>query len=297
MEVEAVDEGVVAEILVAEGAEGVKVNTPIARLTGEGDAAPAPKPKRRSRRRTPRLKPKAEPAPEPKARQGRGAAKAAPAPAKADGERIFASPLARRLAEQKRRRPVERQGHGPARPHRQGATSRPRRPRRRRRRRRADRAPRRREPRQAQSPGADGHRARQLRPHPAGRHAQDHRAAADRQLPRRAALPADHRLRDRRPAGRAGAGSTRMLEKQGVKVSVNDFVIKAAAVALKARAGGQRQLHARGHRHAPPRRRRHGGGDRRRPDHPDHPQGRDQGPGRRSPRSPRTWPSGPATAS
>ena len=39
MEVEAVDEGVVDEILVAEGSEGVKVNTPIARLAG--DAAPA----------------------------------------------------------------------------------------------------------------------------------------------------------------------------------------------------------------------------------------------------------------
>ena len=42
MEVEAVDEGEVLEILVEEGAEGVKVNTPIARLAGE-DAAPAPK--------------------------------------------------------------------------------------------------------------------------------------------------------------------------------------------------------------------------------------------------------------
>src|SRR5690606_23356610 len=42
MEVEAVDEGEVLEILVAEGTEGVKVNTPIARLSGD-DAAPAPK--------------------------------------------------------------------------------------------------------------------------------------------------------------------------------------------------------------------------------------------------------------
>ena len=44
MEVEAVDEGEVLEILVPEGAENVKVNTPIARLAGE-DAAPAPAPK------------------------------------------------------------------------------------------------------------------------------------------------------------------------------------------------------------------------------------------------------------
>ncbi|MBX3476522.1 MAG: pyruvate dehydrogenase complex E1 component subunit beta [Brevundimonas sp.] len=43
MEVEAVDEGEIAEILVAEGSEGVKVNTPIARMAGEGGAAaPAP---------------------------------------------------------------------------------------------------------------------------------------------------------------------------------------------------------------------------------------------------------------
>jgi pyruvate dehydrogenase E1 component beta subunit len=44
MEVEAVDEGVVEELLVPEGAEGVKVNTPIARLSGEGAATPPPAP-------------------------------------------------------------------------------------------------------------------------------------------------------------------------------------------------------------------------------------------------------------
>ena len=38
MEVEAVDEGVVEALLVEAGAEGVKVNTPIARLKGEGGA-------------------------------------------------------------------------------------------------------------------------------------------------------------------------------------------------------------------------------------------------------------------
>src|SRR5690606_39754610 len=42
MDVEAVDEGEVAEILVAEGTEGVKVNTPIARRKGEGGAAATP---------------------------------------------------------------------------------------------------------------------------------------------------------------------------------------------------------------------------------------------------------------
>jgi len=48
MEVEAVDEGKVGRLLVAEGTEGVKVNTPIAVLLAEGEsagtgAAPAPK--------------------------------------------------------------------------------------------------------------------------------------------------------------------------------------------------------------------------------------------------------------
>ena len=42
MEVEAVDEGVIEEILVPEGSEGVKVNTPIARLSGDGAPAAAP---------------------------------------------------------------------------------------------------------------------------------------------------------------------------------------------------------------------------------------------------------------
>ena len=99
MEVEAVDEGVVEDILVAEGTEGVKVNTPIARLAGEGEAAPAPKaeaPKAAEPAKAP--EPAKAEAPQPAA----APVAAAPAPAKAaDGGRIFASPLARRLAEQK----------------------------------------------------------------------------------------------------------------------------------------------------------------------------------------------------
>ena len=43
MEVEAVDEGKVSKLLVAEGTEGVKVNTPIAMLDGEGAASPSPR--------------------------------------------------------------------------------------------------------------------------------------------------------------------------------------------------------------------------------------------------------------
>src|SRR5918994_6123681 len=49
MEFEAVDEGKIARILVAEGTDGVKVGTPIALIAGDGEevgaaaAAPAPK--------------------------------------------------------------------------------------------------------------------------------------------------------------------------------------------------------------------------------------------------------------
>ena len=107
MEVEAVEEGKIGKILVPDGAQGVKVNDVIAVLLEEGEspgdiktpgAAPAPK---------------AAPAPAP-APKGDGAAKAeapkpavapapaapAPAPAAASGNRIFASPLAKRLAQQ-----------------------------------------------------------------------------------------------------------------------------------------------------------------------------------------------------
>jgi len=91
MEVEAVDEGEVLEILVAEGTEGVKVNTPIARLAGD-DVAPAPK----KAEVAPAAEAKKE-APKPEAPKAE-APKAALAPVAASGERIFASPLARRLA-------------------------------------------------------------------------------------------------------------------------------------------------------------------------------------------------------
>jgi len=101
MEVEAVDEGVVEAILVPEGTEEVKVNTPIATLKGEGAAAsPGPKPAAAAppTPAAPAPAAKAEPAPPPAAPPAPAAP--APAAARADGERIFASPLARRLAQQ-----------------------------------------------------------------------------------------------------------------------------------------------------------------------------------------------------
>jgi pyruvate dehydrogenase E2 component (dihydrolipoamide acetyltransferase) len=99
MEVEAVDEGVIEALLVDAGTEGVKVNAVIARLAGEGasfDTPPAAaaqddvKKSPVAESKSPRPPEQGAPAPVSK--------DAMPAP-KADGERVFASPLARRLAQ------------------------------------------------------------------------------------------------------------------------------------------------------------------------------------------------------
>ncbi|RMH44563.1 MAG: pyruvate dehydrogenase complex dihydrolipoamide acetyltransferase [Alphaproteobacteria bacterium] len=101
MEFEAVDEGIIGKILVPEGTEGVKVNTPIAILVEEGEAVPE------GPAATPAA-PAAAPAAPTQAPAATTAATSAPAPseapvravapASAGGQRIFASPLARRLA-------------------------------------------------------------------------------------------------------------------------------------------------------------------------------------------------------
>jgi len=103
MEFEAVDEGKIGKILVPEGSEGVKVNAPIAILLDEGEklgAVDIP-----AAMNDIKAAVKAEAAPAPKAEAPKAAAApAAPAPAAApagDGKRVFASPLARRIAAQK----------------------------------------------------------------------------------------------------------------------------------------------------------------------------------------------------
>jgi len=95
MEFEAVDEGVITKLLVAEGTDGVKVGTVIAMIAGEDDdAAPAPK--------TAPAAPKAEaaaPPPPPPPAAAPVAAAPTPAPAASSSdERVKASPLARRIA-------------------------------------------------------------------------------------------------------------------------------------------------------------------------------------------------------
>ena len=102
MEVEAVDEGTVAKIVVPAGTEGVKVNALIAILAGEGEdvsaaaagggaATPAPNPE---------AAPAATPAPAAAPVADKAPAPSTPAPVAASGERVFSSPLARRLAKE-----------------------------------------------------------------------------------------------------------------------------------------------------------------------------------------------------
>lgn len=117
MEFEAVDEGTVAAIAVAEGSEGVKVGTVIATLAAEGEEAPqaasAPEPAPEpapAPAPTPAASVAPEPAPAPAPTPAASAAPApapppapapAPAPATSTGDRIVASPLARRIADQR----------------------------------------------------------------------------------------------------------------------------------------------------------------------------------------------------
>ncbi|MEM8749302.1 MAG: pyruvate dehydrogenase complex dihydrolipoamide acetyltransferase [Pseudomonadota bacterium] len=105
MEVEAVDEGVVAKIMVPEGSEGVKVNAVIAVLAEEDEdpsSVSGPSKAKAAPTETKAEAP-AESEEKPQAPQPAPAATASPAKSQpaASGERIFASPLARRVAEQK----------------------------------------------------------------------------------------------------------------------------------------------------------------------------------------------------
>ncbi len=118
MEVEAVDEGVVADLLVAEGTEGVKVNAVIAQLRDESEkyvagpkqatSAPPPAAKKEA------PKPTTPPAPAAPMKVIPAAATGiAPAAVAQAGARLFASPLARRVAAQGGVELTVIQGSGP----------------------------------------------------------------------------------------------------------------------------------------------------------------------------------------
>lgn len=126
MEVEAVDEGTVGRLLIEEGTDKVKVNTPIAMLLEEGEsagalgaatAAPASSSttalsgaQKPSASATPATKTAAKEDPAPRSQS------AASTPPQANGHaeaRIFASPLARRLAKEGKLDLTRVQGSGP----------------------------------------------------------------------------------------------------------------------------------------------------------------------------------------
>ena len=97
MEVEAIDDGVLGKILIAGGTEGVAVNTPIAIILEEGEDASA----MGDIDTTAPVPAAADAPPEPVAEPAPAApAPAAAPPPTATGKRVFASPLAKRLAQQ-----------------------------------------------------------------------------------------------------------------------------------------------------------------------------------------------------
>src|SRR5438105_173551 len=120
MEFEAVDEGKIAKILVPEGTDGVKVGAPIAILAGEGedvseaapkqDTAPVEAPKAATPAPRADATPKSAPALAPVETP---AAPPKPAAPLAEGDRVKASPLARRLAQAQNVDLNALQGSGP----------------------------------------------------------------------------------------------------------------------------------------------------------------------------------------
>ncbi|MGH7008429.1 MAG: pyruvate dehydrogenase complex dihydrolipoamide acetyltransferase [Stellaceae bacterium] len=122
MEFEAVDEGTLGRILVPEGTQHVAVNQPIAVILGEGESAtdikatpaakpaPAPAPKAEAKPAAPATKPTSAPAPQPAAAP---APRPVAPPQPRTGGRVFASPLARRLAQDAKLDLASLRGSGP----------------------------------------------------------------------------------------------------------------------------------------------------------------------------------------
>jgi len=232
MEVEAVDEGKIGKILVPAGTEGVKVNDVIAVLLEEGESEkdigatpksnPEPAPKAAQAKA-----PAAAPAPQPAAPKASPAAAPAPKPA-GGGNRVFASPLARRIAEQQGIDLGAVQGSGP-----NGRIVRA----------DLDNAPKgKAAPGAAQRPatlpsapsfGGFGEPEFELIPHTTIRKTIARRLQESKQFVPHFYLTVDCEL-DRLLALREDANSASAKEgPNAYKLSVNDFMIKAYAIALK----------------------------------------------------------------
>ncbi|MDE2166600.1 MAG: pyruvate dehydrogenase complex dihydrolipoamide acetyltransferase [Alphaproteobacteria bacterium] len=118
MEYEAVDEGTLGRILVPEGTQHVQVNQPIAVILGEGESAAdikaTPAPPKPAAPAAPKTEVKALPPPAQPAPAATPAPAPRPsAPPRAAGARVFASPLARRLARDARLDLAGMRGSGP----------------------------------------------------------------------------------------------------------------------------------------------------------------------------------------
>jgi pyruvate dehydrogenase E2 component (dihydrolipoamide acetyltransferase) len=245
MEFEAVDEGTIGKILLEEGSEGVKVNTPIAVLLEEGESADDIASGSAS---APEADAAAEPEKDEKAGgEGSGKGKAAepvaqsdtPAPAAPKdekGERIFASPLARRIAAEKGLDLAQIKGSGPhgrivradvegakptAAPAKEAAKP-------------ADKAP---APAAPSGPSPDAVMAMYE-----GREFEEvkldgmRKTIAARLTEAKQTVPHFYLRREIRLDAlmKFRADLNKQLEPRGVKLSVNDFIIKACALALQA---------------------------------------------------------------
>jgi len=227
MEFEAVDEGVIGKILIAEGTEGVKVNVAIAIMLEDGEsaddigAAPAPAP--------------AAAAPAEAAATPTPASAPAPAaPAAADGTRVFASPLARRIAADKGLDLSTIAGSGPhgriVRADVENATAAP----------KAAAAP---APTAAAAPAAapTGPSSDAIAKMYEGRETEDvkldgmRKIIAARLTEAKQTVPHFYLRKDIELDAlmKFRAQLNKTLEPRGIKLSVNDFIIKACALALQ----------------------------------------------------------------
>ncbi|WFE73290.1 pyruvate dehydrogenase complex dihydrolipoamide acetyltransferase [Roseinatronobacter sp. S2] len=227
MEFEAVDEGIIGKILIEAGSEGVKVNTPIAVLLEDGESADdiqtaSPPASADAPEAAPAADAGAKAAP-----AGASAAAAPPTPAK-DGKRIFASPLARRIAADKGIDLAQVSGSGPhgrivkadldhAKPAASAA------------------------PTEAAAM-ATGPSADQVARMYEGRDYEEvkldgmRRTVASRLTEAKQTIPHFYLRRDVQLDALMAfrANLNKQLESRGVKLSVNDFIIKACAMALQA---------------------------------------------------------------
>jgi len=247
MEFEAVEEGVVGKLLVDEGTEGVKVNAPIAVMLEEGESADdigsggAAKAESTSTEAKQDAAPPAPAKPEDKATAVTpSAGSAAPAPRSEDGSRIFASPLARRIATDKGLDLAQVKGSGPhgriVKADVEGASASPA---------AAPKAetaaPAAAAPAKAAAAMPTGPDAAQVMKMYEGRETEEikldgmRRTVAARLTEAKQTIPHFYLRRDiKLDALMAFRGQlNKQLDSRGVKLSVNDFIIKACANALQ----------------------------------------------------------------